>query len=337
MDILNNVSLRKYNTFGIDVKALFFASITKPEQLQEVLNRKEVRSLPFLILGGGSNILFTENVEKLVLKVDIQGIKQELIDNEHILVTAGAGENWDSFVQYCVNQNWGGLENLSLIPGTVGASPIQNIGAYGTEVKDVFSHLEALDMSGFSIKRFTLPECRFGYRDSVFKNELKNRYLINSVSFLLSTQPKPNLSYPALKNELVNSGSDISIREVADTVSRIRRNKLPDPMQIGNAGSFFKNPVIYISQYNNLKERYPDLPSYPNGNDRVKLPAAWLIDKCGWKGRRIGDAGVHTKQALVLVNYGNASGKEIIELSQRIKESVFNRFNIHLDTEVNII
>lgn len=337
MEIMNNVSLRKYNTFGLEVKAEFFAVVHEPHQIQEILNQKLVQSLPLMILGGGSNILFTKDFEGLVLKISIPGIRYNLLGDHSILVTAGAGENWDSVVQYCVSRNWGGLENLSMIPGSVGASPIQNIGAYGVEVRDVFSHLDAIDLKTFEKKRFNLPDCHFGYRNSVFKNDFKDRYLIISVSFLVSSTAKPNLTYPALRQELKDTGTEISIKSVADAVMRIRRSKLPDPSKTGNAGSFFKNPVVTIDKFESLRDRFPGLLSFPSDRGFVKVPAAWLIEQCGWKGRRIGNAGVHFNQPLVLVNYGCSSGKEILVLAHSIKESVLKRFDIPLEMEVNIM
>lgn len=337
MEILKNISLRPYNTFGMDVNASFFAIIDKPMQLQEIHKPFYSRTLPILFLGGGSNILLTKDFDGLVLKICFRGINYEYLNDRQVLVRAGAGENWDDLVQYCVNKGWGGLENLSFIPGSVGASPIQNIGAYGAELKDVFSHLEAMDLQTFEFRRFTLPECKFGYRNSIFKNKLKNCYLITSVSFLLSSKPEINLSYPVLINELQKIRQEPTVRSVADAVVRIRKSKLPDPKQLGNAGSFFKNPVIGNLSYERLKADYPGIPSFLQQNGLLKMPAAWLIEQCGWKGRRFGDAGVHAFQPLVLVNYGNASGSQILDLSERIKESVFNRFNIHLEPEVNIL
>jgi UDP-N-acetylmuramate dehydrogenase len=337
MQILNNVSLKPFNTFGIDAKASFFVVTDHPDQVQILFKSQEFNNIPKLILGGGSNILFKNDFEGLVLKSNFQGITHSFINSNQLIVTAGAGENWDALVQFCVNNKWGGLENLSLIPGSVGASPIQNIGAYGVELKDVFSHLEALDLQTFEIRRFSHEECGFAYRNSVFKNELKNRFLITSVSFILSTKPLFNLSYPALRDEIMKSGLETTLKSVADAVVRIRQSKLPDPEQLGNAGSFFKNPVVDSAKFDSLKSEHPLIPSFSQQDDMVKIPAAWLIEQCGWKGKRFGDAGVHTLQPLVLVNYGRANGLEILDLAGRIRESVFNRFNILLEAEVNII
>jgi len=337
MQILNNVSLKPYNTFGIDYKAAFFASASSQEQIRDLIGFSKTRGIKVLLLGCGSNILFTRNFEGLVIRIDLKGITFETAGSKYIKVTAGAGENWNSLVEYCIAKGWGGLENLSLIPGSVGAAPIQNIGAYGVELKDVFHELTAIDLTSFSERRFTKEECKFGYRDSIFKHELKNRYVIVSVSLLLSTQPLINLSYPALEKEIKLSGEEPDIRNVADAVIRIRRSKLPDPEILGNAGSFFKNPVIHAGSLSKLLAGWPDMPYFVQGNGSVKIPAAWLIEKCGWKGKRLGDAGVHLHQPLVLVNYGDATGDQIKDLAERIRESVYTLFDILLETEVNII
>lgn len=337
MQILNNVSLKPFNTFGIDAKASLFVVSDHPEQIHDLFKNPKFSNLPNLILGGGSNILFRKDFEGLVLKVNFKGITHKFINSNHMIVTAGAGENWDGLVQFCVNNNWGGLENLSLIPGSVGAAPIQNIGAYGVELKDVFSHLEAMDLKTFEIRQFSHEECDFDYRNSVFKNVLKNRFLITSVSFILNTKPRFNLSYPALLDEINKSGAKTTLRSVADAVMRIRRSKLPDPEQLGNAGSFFKNPVVDSAKFDTLKAEHPQIPSFFQKDGLIKIPAAWLIEQCGWKGKRFGDAGVHAYQPLVLLNYSQASGSEIIELAGRIRDSVFDRFNILLEAEVNII
>jgi UDP-N-acetylmuramate dehydrogenase len=281
--------------------------------------------------------LFTKDFHGLVLKVNFKGVKHTLLDYHKVLVTAGAGETWDGFVQYCVQQGWGGLENLSLIPGLVGAAPIQNIGAYGVELKDVFSHLDVLDLQTFETRHYNLPDCEFGYRNSVFKNKFKNRFLITSVSFILALEHKVNLSYPALKAELEKSEEEPTINSVADAVIRIRRSKLPDPAELGNAGSFFKNPVVDNSAFETIKLEYPSIPAFFQEVKTVKIPAAWLIEQCGWKGKRFGDAGVHALQPLVMVNYGKATGNQILSLAKQIQNSVFEQFHIQLEPEVNII
>ena len=337
MEVLNNVSLKNYNTFGLDVKAAFFTLAENPAQLQEVLATDAYGGMPLLLLGGGSNILFTRDFNGLVVKVGFRGVKHEMHETGKVLVTAGAGENWDKLVQHCVEQGWGGLENLSLIPGTVGASPIQNIGAYGVEITDVFSHLSAIELKTYEERIFNHKDCRFAYRSSIFKNELRGKYLISYVSFLLSTNSEPNLSYAALRQEFEKSGEIPGIRSVADAVIRIRRSKLPDPDELGNAGSFFKNPEIDQKAFDHLLNHNPALPFHLQKNGRFKIPAAWLIEQCGWKGYRNGDAGVHKLQPLVLVNYGSASGIEILELAKRIMGSVSERFGITLEPEVNIL
>ena len=335
---LRNFSLKKYNTFGIDVYANYFSEFNSANRLQELLLPTASNQQSILILGGGSNILFTRNFDGLVLKNDLKGITIIKEDNEFVFVQAGAGENWHQFVLYCLQNNFSGVENLSLIPGNVGASPMQNIGAYGIELKDVFHELEAFHLEEKSIVKFNADECEFGYRESVFKKKYKNQFAILNVTFKLRKKPHFNISYGAIEQELKNMNvTELSIQAVSQAVINIRSSKLPDPAIIGNAGSFFKNPEIDIHELQKLKQNYPEIISYslPNGN--IKLAAGWLIEQCGWKGYRKGAAGCHAKQALVLVNYGNASGKEIYDLSEEIKESVKQKFNIDLETEVNII
>lgn len=337
MKILKNVSLKRFNTFGIEANAAVLIELDKPAQVQEIITHEKFRHLPLLILGGGSNILLTKNFEGVVLKINFSGIAYEFLPDEKVMVTAGAGVVWDDLVQFCVNRDWGGLENLSLIPGSVGASPIQNIGAYGVEVKDTFSHLQALDLVTFETRRFASSDCRFGYRSSIFKQELKNRFLITSVSFLLSQKAELNLSYPALISELEKTNMPHNIGAVAEAVKRIRRSKLPDPDRVGNAGSFFKNPVVGCARLEALKSENPTVPFFLQQDGSYKIPAAWLIEQCGWKGKRFGDAGVHQFQPLVLVNFGKASGQEILDLARRIEESVWQHFEIQLENEVNIV
>lgn len=292
---------------------------------------------PQLILGGGSNILLTKNVEGLVLKIEIGGIEEVKEDVKHIYVRAGAGENWHAFVQYTIQRNWGGLENLSLIPGNVGAAPIQNIGAYGVELKDVFYELEAYDRKEKKIFSFGVNDCQFDYRSSIFKTSGKGRYIILNVTFILHKHPVLNTHYGAIREELKKMDiTSPTIQDVSRAVIKIRRSKLPDPADIGNAGSFFKNPVIDQKSFLFLSEKYPDIPAYPHEDQSVKLAAGWLIEQCGWKGYREGDAGVHKNQALVLVNYGKATGREIYALSEKILESVQKKFGVELEVEVNI-
>ncbi len=333
MQVQTNTSLLPYNSFHLDVNASELISVTTEEDLQNVLNQKE----PKLVLGGGSNLLLTKNVEGLVLKIEISGIDEVKEDNAHIYVRAGAGENWHAFVSYTMKRNWGGLENLSLIPGSVGAAPIQNIGAYGVELKDVFYELEAYDRKEKKVFAFGVNDCQFGYRDSIFKSSGKGRYIILNVTFLLHKNPVLSTHYGAIREELKKMGVESpTIQDVSNAVIKIRQSKLPDPAVIGNAGSFFKNPVVDQAKFLSLSAKYPEMPAYPHEDQLVKLAAGWLIEQCGWKGYRKGDAGVHAHQALVLVNYGHATGKEILDLSSRVVESVHKKFGVTLEKEVNI-
>lgn len=333
MSIQKNISLLPYNSFHLEVKAAELAAVKTVEDLQKIINHKA----PLLILGGGSNILFTKDVEGLVVKIEIQGIDEVKEDATHVYVRAGAGENWHGFVQYTMKRNWGGLENLSLIPGNVGAAPIQNIGAYGVELKDVFYELEAYDRKEKKVFAFGVNDCKFEYRDSIFKSTRKDRYIILNVTFILNKNPVLNTHYGAIREELKKMGvQSPTIQDVSQAVIKIRRSKLPDPAEIGNAGSFFKNPVVDQAKFLSLSEKYPEMPAYPHEDQSVKLAAGWLIEQCGWKGYRKGDAGVHEKQALVLVNHGKATGREIFELSEKILKSVHNKFGIFLVREVNV-
>jgi UDP-N-acetylmuramate dehydrogenase len=335
MEIQKNVSLLPYNCFHIDVNAAEFISVKSVDKLEEILSRPGKE--PQLILGGGSNILLTKNMDGLVLKIDFSGIDEVREEPSHIYVRAGAGENWHEFVQYTIKRNWGGLENLSLIPGNVGAAPIQNIGAYGVELKDVFFELEAYDKKEKKVYAFGVNDCRFGYRDSIFKSAEKGRYIILNVTFLLNKIPVLKTSYGAIREELKRMGiQSPTIQDISHAVIKIRRSKLPDPAEIGNAGSFFKNPVVDHALFLSLSKKYPDMPAYPHEDKSVKLAAGWLIEQCGWKGYRKGDAGVHVNQALVLVNYGKATGKEILDLSEKIQKSVHKKFDINLELEVNV-
>jgi len=336
MQIHENFPLKPYNTFSIDAKARFFNSFSFVEELEEKLMMYS--EYPILILGGGSNILFTKDYDGAVLKNEIKGIELQHEDADHVYVKVGAGENWHQFVLYCIKHNWAGVENLSLIPGNIGASPIQNIGAYGVELDDVFWSLEAFHLSERKIHTFTATDCEFGYRDSIFKNRYKDEFAILSVTFQLKKKPIYHVSYGAITEELEKMGvKDLSIKAVSQAVINIRSAKLPDPQKIPNAGSFFKNPEVTASKYEELKLKFPDIIAYPLAKGTVKLAAGWMIEKCGWKGYRKGDAGCHAKQALVLVNYGNATGKEIFALSEEILQSVKNKFDIGLEREVNII
>ena len=344
MKLEQDISLKPYNTFGIDVKARYFARFSNVEQLTELLNLQGKTNLKALILGGGSNLLFTKNVNGYVLKNELAGIQLIKEDQNHYYVKVSAGENWHRFVMHCVAHNYGGLENLSLIPGNVGASPMQNIGAYGAELKDVFENLEALHKSDRTIRTFTANDCEFGYRESVFKRKYKDEFVILNVTFRLNKKPVFNTSYGAVAQELEKMGvTEPSIRSISDAVINIRKSKLPDPAQIGNAGSFFKNPTISFAQFEQLQKKVHDklqaaeIPHYKVDDSHVKIPAAWLIEQCGWKGYREGDAGVHTKQALVLVNYANASGEALHQLATKISNSVETKFGIELEREVNIV
>lgn len=334
-----NFSLKPYNTFGVDAKARYFTEINTINELKEALIFADTQSLPLLFLGGGSNILLTKDFDGLAIKLNVRGISEENINENEVLVTAKAGENWHEFVMYCLQKNYGGLENLSLIPGNVGTSPMQNIGAYGTEIKDIFVSCEVLDLENLELKTFNLEQCRFGYRDSIFKQEGKGRYVILEVTFKLTQKDHPiKTEYGAIKSELENLGiKNPTIQDVSKAVINIRQSKLPDPKEIGNAGSFFKNPTIPLAQFEALKQQFENIQGYPNG-DRVKVPAGWLIEQCGWKGKQIGNVASHKLQSLVIVNAtGNATGKEIFDFSTAIINSVKEKFGIELEREVNII
>lgn len=333
MKIQQNISLKPYNTFGIHTNAKRFVSVNSIKDLKEILASEKA----IFLLGGGSNILLTGDLENLVIHINTKGIIVNDFDENEVLVTAEAGENWHELVLWCVSQNYGGLENLALIPGNVGTSPIQNIGAYGVEIKDAFQQLEAIDIETGKTKIFTNADCDFGYRNSVFKNELKGKYIIVNVTFKLTKKNHNiNISYGAIKDILTDKENP-SIKEIADAVIAIRQSKLPDPKEIGNSGSFFKNPVINVDLFKELSENYPEIPHYVISENEIKIPAGWLIEQCGYKGKRFGDAGVHEKQALVLVNYNNASGKEIYDLAQKIQKNVMETFKISLEIEVNVI
>jgi UDP-N-acetylmuramate dehydrogenase len=336
--IHKNISLKKYNTFGIEAKAKFFVEVNNLDELIAILKDEQFQNIERLILGGGSNMLLTKDFDGLVIKINLIGIEKIKEDENHIYLKSGAGVVWHELVMYCVNHGYAGIENLSLIPGTVGAAPMQNIGAYGVEIKDTFESLEALNISTLQVETFDLLTCRFGYRESIFKHEAKDKYIILNVAFRLNRQPNFQTSYGAIKDTLAEMGiSELSLKAVSDAVIHIRRSKLPDPAEIGNAGSFFKNPEIPKVQFEELKEKYPTMPSYPVNETLVKVPAGWLIEQAGWKGQRFGEIGVHAKQALVIVNYGGGKGLEIKELSQKIQASIKEKFGINLHAEVNFI
>jgi UDP-N-acetylmuramate dehydrogenase len=336
MNILDNVSLQPLTTFGIRAMARSFAAFSSIEELRELLVIAGERGLQTFILGGGSNVLFTRDFDGLVLRNEISGIDVVGEDADHQYVKAGAGESWHGFVQYCLAHELGGAENLSLIPGSVGASPMQNIGAYGVEIKDIFHELEAVPRDGGPSRSFSAEECRFGYRESVFKNSCRDRFVIASVTYRLRKKPVLNTSYGAIAQELAAMGvTEPMIHDVSEAVIRIRTSKLPDWRKTGNAGSFFKNPQVTIEKFEALKKDHPAIVGYPQGDGR-KLAAGWLIEQCGWKGFREGDAGCYPKQALVLVNYGSASGSDIFKLSERIIGSVREKFGVVLEREVNV-
>ena len=335
MNIQRNISLKNYNTFGIDVDAKRFVSVSSFYELQEVLNfEKDV-----FLLSGGSNMLLTKSIDKLVIHLDIKGISIDSEDENHVYLTVNAGEDWHEFVLWCLDQNYGGIENLSLIPGNVGTCPIQNIGAYGVEVKDVLTKVEGINIETSKRVQFSNDECQFGYRNSIFKNELKGKVVLTSVSFRLTkSNHKHNTSYGAIETELANQNITVpTIKDISNAVIKIRQSKLPDPKQIGNSGSFFKNPVISIEHFQKLQEKHPNIPSYKVSDSEIKVPAGWLIETVGYKGKRFGDYGVHEKQALVLVNYDNASGQDIYKLAQEIQQTIKTIFEISLEIEVNVI
>jgi len=330
-------SLKSLNTFGVAVKAAAFARFSTVETLKDILQQNN-KQLPLTILGGGSNILFTKNCSDLVLKNEVLG--KEIIheSEDSLLIKVGAGEKWHDFVMYTVSNNWGGVENLSLIPGSVGASPMQNIGAYGVEIKDVFESLEAFHIASGEVHTFNNEACQFGYRESVFKRGVKGQYIILSVTFKLTKKPSFNTAYGAIQQEIERAGvTELSVKAISDAVIRIRQSKLPDPTILGNAGSFFKNPVVTAEQASNLLAHFPEAPNYPQQNGSVKLAAGWLIETAGLKGYRAGNCGVHEKQALVLVNYSDATGQEVIALSQFVMDTVLEKFGVQLEREVNIL
>ncbi|WP_339625309.1 UDP-N-acetylmuramate dehydrogenase [uncultured Winogradskyella sp.] len=335
--IKHNISLKAFNTFGIDANAGAYCDVTTLEDLKTVLKEKQNR--PFFVLGGGSNMLLTKDIDALVLHINLKGITVVEETENSVIINAKAGENWHDFVLWCIKHNYGGVENLSLIPGNIGTAPIQNIGAYGVELKDVFESCEAIHIKNQSHKKFMYDDCKFGYRESVFKQDLKDQYIITSVNLRLTkNKHKLHLDYGAIKTELAKLNIEKpTIKDISKAVIAIRQSKLPDPKDIGNSGSFFKNPVISAQQFKDLLSNFPEAPSYKISDTAIKVPAGWLIEKAGFKGKRFKDYGVHNKQALVLVNYGNAQGKDIFDLAKLIQKTVKRIFNITIDTEVNII
>jgi UDP-N-acetylmuramate dehydrogenase len=336
MQLKENFSLKPFNTFGIEVSTRYFIEALADEEVIELANNLDQEHYPLLILGGGSNILFTKDFPGTVLKISTKGIKLIKEDDKTAYVKASAGEIWDDFVKFCVDRGWGGLENLSGIPGTAGTSPVQNIGAYGVEMKDHFVELEVFDLQSHTIRILKKEECSLSYRGSIFKSKDKDRFIILSVTFQLLKNSELHLDYGDIKKELATMKIDHpGIHDIREAVIAIRSRKLPDPAVMGNAGSFFKNPVISQDQYDRLKISFPGIISFPQ-EGKIKVAAAWLIEQCGWKGKRIGDAGVHSTQPLVLVNLGNATGAEILNLGEKIRESVYEKFGITFETEVNI-
>ena len=336
LQIHQNVSLKNFNSFGIEAVARYFVEINHADDLTELFKDLQWQQTPRLVMSGGSNMLFTQNFDGLVVKINIRGISHR-INHEEVVVEAGAGEDWNDLVNYCVDWDFAGLENLSLIPGSVGASPVQNIGAYGVELKDVFESCEAFEIESGTIRHFNNQDCQFNYRESIFKQAYKGKYIITSVKFKLSTTPHLNIAYGAITDELSKREiTQPNIKDVSDVVSAIRVSKLPDPSTIGNAGSFFKNPVITKNEFEPIFAKYPQI-SHFLVNDKIKLAAGWLIEQCGWKGKVVGNTGTWKNQALVLVNHGGATGKEVYDLSTQIINSVKEKFNVDLEREVNII
>ena len=337
-EILRDVSLKLYNTFGINVEAAYFSEVNSDDDLTGLLKSSIFMENKHLVLGGGSNVLFRGNFNGLIIKMNTKGVTTVSEDEEHILIKAAAGELWDDLVKYCIDRNYGGIENLSMIPGCAGAAPVQNIGAYGVELKDVFHSLEAIRVNDLTPTTFMANDCEFGYRNSVFKNNLKGRYIILSITLQLRKAPVTHTSYAILNEELASMQIDkATIKDISEAVCNIRRRKLPDPLILGNAGSFFKNPVVSKEKFKAINDHYNNVPSFPVDEYHVKIPAGWLIEKCGWKGKRLGDAGVHCEQALVLVNYGNATAHDIMEIAGEITHDIAEKFGIFIEKEVNVI
>ncbi len=337
--VQERISLKPFNTFGIDSNARYFTSLTSIAAVTDVLQLPVFQSGKYIILGAGSNVLFTKDFDGLVIRNEIKGISIVSEDETQVVVKVGAGEIWHDLVCYALKRNWGGIENLSLIPGTVGAAPMQNIGAYGVEIKEVIENVSAIEIATGDEKIFTNEDCAFGYRESIFKHELKNKFIISSVTLRLSkTNHRINIAYGGLRDSPLIAGNPaVTIQDVSAAVITIRRSKLPDPTQIGNAGSFFKNPVIETESYNLLQKEYPSIPGYTVSDHETKIPAAWLIEQCGWKGKTVGNIGVHQHQPLVLVNYGGGKGDEILSLAKQIQQSVQDKFGVKLQLEVNVV
>jgi UDP-N-acetylmuramate dehydrogenase len=338
MKIMENYSLKSLNTFGLKVDAKYFAVVASLDEIKQVGKFADKKAVSLMVLGGGSNVLFRGDFPGLIVRNNLKGISVIDETDDYVFVKVMGGEVWDDFVSFCVGKGWGGVENLSLIPGSVGAVPIQNIGAYGKELKDTFFELEAWFWKTDKMETFSKSECEFGYRSSIFKKKLKGEVIITSVTFRLDKKPILNTGYGAIKNELEGIiNREIGVSDVRNVIINIRRSKLPDPVELGNAGSFFKNPVVSSAKISKLKTEFPEIVSYQQADGSYKLAAGWLIDKCGWKGKRAGDAGVHIEQALVLVNYGEATGNDILNLAKEIQKSVFEKFGVNLEMEVNVV
>ena len=338
MQVEKNKSLLPFNTFGIDVKARYFSKISSESDLLNLADHEFFNKKNIVVIGGGSNLLLTKDLNVLILKNEILGINKINESDSHIELLIGAGENWHQLVLNCVENGYGGIENLSLIPGNVGAAPMQNIGAYGVEIKDCFLYLNALHIPTMEIHTFNNDDCNFGYRESVFKNKLKSQYIILNIAIKLTKNHTPNTSYGDIEKKLAELKiSTATIKDVSNAVISIRRSKLPDPEKIGNSGSFFKNPIVDINLFENLLKKYPKIAHYKLNDNEVKLAAGWLIEYAGWKGKKINNYGVHEKQALVLVNYGGASGKDINELSNQIVDDIYHKFNVKLEKEVTVL
>ena len=337
MEILHHFSLKNYNTFGIEAKAKQFVAVHSTDELKNILEQKKEEKK--FILGGGSNMLLTQDIDALVIHIDLKGKSIIEENDDFVWVESQAGENWHEFVLWTIEQDFGGLENMSLIPGNVGTTPVQNIGAYGTEIKDTFVSCTAIEIENQQIKSFSKEECNFGYRESIFKNDVKDQYIITSVVFKLTKKNhKINTSYGDIAAELAkNSRTEPTLKEVSNAVISIRKSKLPDPKELGNSGSFFKNPILLKSDFEKIRQQFPEMKYYEISETEVKVPAGWLIEQAGFKGKRFGDAGIHKNQALVLVNYGNATGAEILNVSKDIQETIFKKFGIHIEAEVNVI
>ncbi len=338
MRFQENISIKNFNTFGVEAKAHYFATVASLEELNSLIRNFDPGEDKHLIIGEGSNLLFVNDFKGWLLKNEIKGIEITKETDEEVFVKAGSGENWSDFVDFTVRKGWGGLENLSLIPGTVGAAPVQNIGAYGTEQGDAFFSIEVCNLITGKICHLNKLECDFGYRSSIFKNAEKGKWFVLNVTYQLQKIPKLNLSYAPLRKALENTPVEkISVIDVSDAVKTIRRSKLPEPEKLGNAGSFFKNPVVLREKFHSLQQRHPEIPFYEQEDGKMKIPAGWLIEQTGWKGKRRGNAGVHHQQALVIVNFGNATGQEILRLSEAIQKDVFKKFEIKLEPEVLIL